>query len=138
MRQGTCSIMRYFHGQDQSCCSSEQAKDRFPEAAPSSPSGTFLYWMLPFACFGSHQFCTFSEASKVSGTESYSGSHPTEPPIKFHEEGRIGGAMPIVDENEINTEVCMIEVCIDVALLLVDLLISTNIMLKGSYVTYDA
>ncbi|KAF7120174.1 hypothetical protein RHSIM_Rhsim13G0134000 [Rhododendron simsii] len=106
---GTCSIMRYFHGQDQSCCSSEQAKDRFPEAAPSSPSGTFLYWMLPFACFGSHQFCTFSEASKVSGTESYSGSHPTEPPIKFHEEGRIGGAMPIVDENEINTEVCMIE-----------------------------
>ncbi|KAG5516124.1 hypothetical protein RHGRI_036989 [Rhododendron griersonianum] len=78
---GTCSIMRYFHGQDQSCCSSEQVKDRFPEAAPSSPSGT----------------------------ESYSGSHPTEPPIKFHEEARIGGAMPIVDENEINTEVCMRE-----------------------------
>ncbi|XP_058197567.1 DNA polymerase eta isoform X4 [Rhododendron vialii] len=79
---GTCSIMRYFHGQDQSCCSSEQVKDRFPEAAPSSPSGT----------------------------ESYSGSHPTEPPIKFHkEEARIGGAIPIVDENEIYTEVCMRE-----------------------------
>lgn len=46
--------------------------------------------------------------------------------------------MPIVDENEINTEVCMREVCIDVALHLVDLLMSTNIMLKGSYVTYDA
>lgn len=78
-------------------------------------------------------------ARHVSGTESYSGSHPTEPPIKFHkEEARIGGAMPIVDENEINTEVCMREVCIDVALHLVDLLMSTNIMLKGSYVTYDA
>ncbi|CAL5410677.1 unnamed protein product [Camellia sinensis] len=41
---GTCSIMKYFHGQDQSNCSSKQANDRFvAEAAPLSPSGTERY-----------------------------------------------------------------------------------------------
>ncbi|XP_028105677.1 DNA polymerase eta-like [Camellia sinensis] len=41
---GTCSIMKYFHGQDQSNCSSKQVNDRFvTEAAPLSPSGTERY-----------------------------------------------------------------------------------------------
>ncbi|KAI8016908.1 hypothetical protein LOK49_LG04G01524 [Camellia lanceoleosa] len=41
---GTCSIMKYFHGQDQSNCSSKQVNDRFvAEAAPLSPSGTARY-----------------------------------------------------------------------------------------------
>ncbi|KAF5957788.1 hypothetical protein HYC85_005013 [Camellia sinensis] len=41
---GTCSIMKYFHGQDQSNCSSRQVNDRFvAEAAPLSPSGTERY-----------------------------------------------------------------------------------------------
>ncbi|KAH7838232.1 hypothetical protein Vadar_023796 [Vaccinium darrowii] len=79
---GTHSIMRYFHGQDRSCCSSEQVKDRLiPEAAPLSPSGT----------------------------KSYSGSHPTELPIEYREETRISGAMRIVDEKETNEELCIRE-----------------------------
>ncbi|KAI7980657.1 hypothetical protein LOK49_Contig123G00009 [Camellia lanceoleosa] len=41
---GTCSIMKYFRGQDQSNCSSKQVNDRFvAEAAPLSPSGTARY-----------------------------------------------------------------------------------------------
>ncbi|KAI8030486.1 hypothetical protein LOK49_LG01G03754 [Camellia lanceoleosa] len=36
--------MKYFHGQDQSNCSSKQVNDRFvAEAAPLSPSGTARY-----------------------------------------------------------------------------------------------
>ncbi|KAL7210987.1 hypothetical protein ACSBR2_013970 [Camellia fascicularis] len=56
---GTCSIMKYFHGQDQSNCSSRQVNDRFvAEAAPLSPSGTERYLEL----------------------------HTTELPMKFREE----------------------------------------------------
>ncbi|KAL7238456.1 hypothetical protein ACSBR2_004538 [Camellia fascicularis] len=76
---GTCSIMKYFHGQDQSNCSSKQVNDRFvAEAAPLSPSGT----------------------------ERYSELHTTEPPIKFcEEETRIRYAMPSLDQQENKGEV---------------------------------
>ncbi|KAL7241615.1 hypothetical protein ACSBR1_014251 [Camellia fascicularis] len=76
---GTCSIMKYFHGQDQSNCSSRQVNDRFvAEAAPLSPSGTERYLEL----------------------------HTTELPIKFREEEtRIRYAMPSLDQLENKGEV---------------------------------
>uniref|UniRef100_A0A5B7B7D7 DNA polymerase eta n=1 Tax=Davidia involucrata TaxID=16924 RepID=A0A5B7B7D7_DAVIN len=71
---GTCSIMKYFHGQNQSHFSSMQSNDRFiQEAAPSSPSGS----------------------------ESYSGLHLTEPKIDFcGDKTRIEHAMPNLDQQE--------------------------------------
>ncbi|CAL5373964.1 unnamed protein product [Camellia sinensis] len=76
---GTCSIMKYFHGQDQSNCSSKQVNDRFvAEAAPLSPSGTERYPKL----------------------------HTTELPIEFREEEtRIRYAMPSLDQQESKGEV---------------------------------
>ncbi|GMP32649.1 hypothetical protein CsSME_00006315 [Camellia sinensis var. sinensis] len=76
---GTCSIMKYFHGQDQSNCSSKQVNDRFvAEAAPLSPSGTERYPKL----------------------------HTTELPIEFREEEtRIRYAMPSLDQQENKGEV---------------------------------
>ncbi|CAL5373944.1 unnamed protein product [Camellia sinensis] len=73
----TCSIMKYFHGQDQSNCSSRQVNDRFvAEAAPLSPSGTI------------------------------SRLHTTELPIEFREEEtRIRYAMPSLDQHENKVEV---------------------------------
>ncbi|KAI8001124.1 Cytosolic sulfotransferase 15 [Camellia lanceoleosa] len=69
---GTCSIMIYFHGQDQSNYSSKQVNDRFvAEAAPLSP---------------------FARYSKL---------HTTELPIEFHEEEiRIRYMAYIMDTNE--------------------------------------
>ncbi|KAL7210917.1 hypothetical protein ACSBR2_013905 [Camellia fascicularis] len=76
---GTCSIMKYFHGQDQSNCSSKQVNDRFvAEAAPLSPSGT----------------------------ESFSELHTIKLPIEFRkEETRIRYAMPSLDQQENKGEV---------------------------------
>ncbi|KAI7999374.1 DNA polymerase eta [Camellia lanceoleosa] len=76
---GTCSIMKYFRGQDQSNCSSKQVNDRFvAKAVPLSPSGT----------------------------ERYSELHTTELPIEFREEEtRIRYAMPSLDQHENNGEV---------------------------------
>ncbi|KAA8544714.1 hypothetical protein F0562_019439 [Nyssa sinensis] len=70
---GTRSIMKYFHGQDQSHFSSKQPNDRCIQAAPSSPSGS----------------------------ESYSGLHLTEQEIDLcGDEPRIEYAMPILDQLE--------------------------------------
>ncbi|CAL5365036.1 unnamed protein product [Camellia sinensis] len=64
---GTCSIMKLFHGQDQSNYSSKQVNDRFvAEAAPLSPSN--------------------SEYGILSRTARCSELRTTELPIEFHEE----------------------------------------------------
>ncbi|KAL6992115.1 DNA-directed DNA polymerase, partial [Sarracenia purpurea var. burkii] len=82
---GTSSIMKYFHSQDQPSSSSKQVNDTAgPEAEPVSPSGT----------------------------ESYSGSHQTEPPMEFHEdETRISCALPCLDQQENKREESTSKVC---------------------------
>ncbi|KAI8020330.1 DNA polymerase eta [Camellia lanceoleosa] len=79
---GTCSIMKYFHGQDQSNCSSRQVNDRFiAEAAPF--------------------FAILVKYGILSGTERYPELHTTELPIEFREEEtRIRCAMPSLDQQE--------------------------------------
>ncbi|CAL5373954.1 unnamed protein product [Camellia sinensis] len=74
---GTCSIMKYFHGQDQSNCSSTQVNDRF-----------------------------VAEYDILSRTERYPELHTTELPIEFREEEtRIRYAMPSLDQQENKGEV---------------------------------
>ncbi|XP_028097356.1 DNA polymerase eta-like [Camellia sinensis] len=89
---GTCSIMKYFHGQDQSNCSSRQVNDRFvAEAAPLSPSGTF---------------CNFGKVWHSFRKGKISRLHTTELPIEFREEEtRIRYAMPSLDQQENKGEV---------------------------------
>ncbi|XP_057511242.1 DNA polymerase eta [Actinidia eriantha] len=77
---GTSSIMKYFHGGDQTNCSTKQVNHTvITEAAPLSPSGI----------------------------ESYSGLHPSEQYIEFRaEEMRIRYAMPSLDQQGSKRELC--------------------------------
>ncbi|KAK9267658.1 hypothetical protein L1049_010089 [Liquidambar formosana] len=71
---GTCSIMKYFHGQNTSCSLSKQSPDRFiQDTTPLSPSGS----------------------------ESHSGLNLIEPQIEFpREETRTKYAVPTLDQQE--------------------------------------
>ncbi|KAI7995250.1 hypothetical protein LOK49_LG11G00683 [Camellia lanceoleosa] len=113
--EGTCSVMKYFHGQDQSNCSSKQVNDRFvAEAASLSPSRivlmsvSLLFVSLYFSFTIS--FAILVKYGILSGTKRYLELHTTEPPIEFHEEEtRIRYAMPRLDQQKNKGEISVRE-----------------------------
>ena len=120
--KGTSSIMKYFHGGDQTNCSTKQVNHTvITEAAPLSPSGTFSYWLLLLVSFYLIFQIVLVRLGILSGIESYSGLHPSEQYIEFRaEEMRIRYAMPSLDQQGSKRELCSREVCICGSLNLVD------------------
>ncbi|XP_058072199.1 DNA polymerase eta isoform X4 [Magnolia sinica] len=88
---GTCSILRFFHGDNPSCSSSKQAFDgSFQDGAPSSPSGSE-------SCLGLNQ-AVQQKTCVRSGNESCSGLTPAEQQRWYpHEESHTQNVPPSSD-----------------------------------------